>query len=172
MQASRKARKPSLFEWVFAVLIILFGIFLISGDRKPLEENELVLVEGIPTEAKLITVSSLKTENTEIVDFKIAGHHIQYASDDPDFEKVKAILQTAHPVKAWLDTRPVLIPIGGQFDFLYKLQCDTQEILGYQRMRQKRDQSKNAIPIVGWAIILLGVFAMFVSWKNSRDSKK
>ncbi len=164
MKALKIARKPSILDWLFSAGICLLGIFLLSihHNQSGIKESELVIAEGIPSEVKLVTISTLRRGPMETLYFKIAGHSVQYDGADPHYRSVKSALEGGQPVKVWL------CKSSSQ---LYKLTVGNQEILSYNDTEKENKRLDKTSPILPWAIILLGVLACGINWKQLQNFK-
>lgn len=170
MKALKTAHKPSIIEWLIPIGLLLAGVFLLlkMPQWSGIKESELIIAEGIPSEVKLITISSGMKGKSETLEFKVAGHSLQYATGDLHYNDVKSVLATQEPVKAWLFQHPALFRIG-EFAQLYQLTVGGRKILSYDETESQNEASDKQRPILPLALIGLALFALFIIWTQLQN---
>jgi hypothetical protein len=146
-----------VWEWLFCIGILVVGIallavYLLDSSSGTTPEEDLTLVEGVATEVRTSSVSG-----SEILEFKVAGHQTEYASDRPKYEQVLVAVGSGQPVRVWISTRQeTLFPRQGWVP-LYKMSVGDQPVLEYAEVVGHKAEGAYAALVVG--CVLCGVGA-------------
>jgi len=168
MKALKKARQPSIFEWLFCGAMVAFGAYcLLNITPWETKDSDLVAVEGVPSEAKMTTVRGRYGKQSDILDFKVGDHHAQYASGDPHWREVQSALQSGRPVKVWFAKRHTVF--GGDSFQLCKLNDGSRDILATSETDAANQEMNKHSGVVYWVIIALGGFGLYINWQQAQN---
>lgn len=154
-----------LMNWGCSVLLLLaglgvFALFLFSPRSGVTPEKELTSVEGVPTNVRVTPHKGNRGHTWYCVECTVGGQTFQWLSSDPNYEAVRAAVQSGRPVRAWVS--PKQAALSGTVP-LYKFGQDDTIILDYATVAAKRRQGEGSGLICGGVVLLLGILGILLS---------
>jgi len=173
IRVSAVPRKPFVIEWLFCIGVLLVGLGLLGIDifarvYGTTPEAELTLAEGIPDNIEISYVSGRFGGRTYILKFGVAGYRTEYPSDSPKYQRVLKAVQSGKVLRIWVSTKRETLFRRQGWAPLYKLSLGDEPVLYYAEVITHNKQVENAALIVGWVILGLGAWLIWLCIRNTR----
>jgi hypothetical protein len=134
------------------------GLYAFASSWGTTPEGELTLAEGVGKNVRQTTISSRYGE-TYVLHFTVGPYATEYASDRPEYEGVRAAVESGEPIRVWVSTkRETLFERQGWVP-LYKVEHGGSLVLRYASVVDEHRKGEQAILIVGSALTVVGVVA-------------
>lgn len=166
-------RKPWLIEWLFCLGLFFAGIgigsllvFVHYHGTTP--EEELTLVEGVPTDVELTRQTGQRGDTAYFLTFKVGEYFTEYSSLDPRFDDVLSAVRADVPLRVWVSTKQeTVFPRRGRVP-LYKLSTADKMVLTYPEVVGRKANRTGSILILGGTILSLGAWGTYRCFRLHR----
>jgi hypothetical protein len=162
-------KKPRARDWVYCAVIPMVGAGLIvfgalTWNTHVTPENELALGEGVASDVTVTHYWGPRGGSFDGLKFTIGGYRIEYGSRDPNYEQVRAAVQSGQPLRAWVSPRqastigrPSIVP-------LYKMSRGELVVLDYATTAAERAKGRPTLMVGGGAIMMFGGLVLYVTY--------
>ncbi len=132
---------------LFACFVIGLGMAGFSFTIHPIPENELKLVEGVPSNQHLV-----RRKRSESFVFQLADKSFDISKSATHYDEIVNAVQSGNPVKAWVENSS---------NDIYKMTVNEKPILTYAESVQDKDHMKRTGLGFGLCLMLVGSLTFF-----------